>query len=161
MRIVFVCTGNTCRSPMAEALCKKRLADRLACTVAELPQRGFDVMSAGLAAYSGGGAALEAIEAVATYGAELSSHRSQPLTDEQLTADLLVGMTQVHVEVLRELLPDVRGRVRLLNPGGIDLADPVGCDQPVYVDCAARIWADLDVLLTEVLSTTSPSAGNA
>jgi protein-tyrosine phosphatase len=160
MRIVFVCTGNTCRSPMAEALCKKRLADRLACTLPELPQRGYDVLSAGLAAYTGGGAAQEAIEAVATYGGELSSHRSQPLTEELLNADLLIGMTQVHVEVLRELLPDATGRVRLLNAGGIDLADPVGCDKPVYVDCAARIWADLDVLLADVHATASPSTGN-
>src|SRR5438045_4197974 len=42
--IVFVCTGNTCRSPLAEALCKKMLADRLGCPVAELPARGFLVL---------------------------------------------------------------------------------------------------------------------
>ena len=59
--IVFVCTGNTCRSPMAEALFKKRLADRLGCTVDELPARGFSVLSAGLAAMMGAEAADEAI----------------------------------------------------------------------------------------------------
>src|SRR5207253_2534389 len=53
-RIVFVCTGNTCRSPLAEALCKKLLAERLGCAPQELPGRGFIVHSAGLAAMMGG-----------------------------------------------------------------------------------------------------------
>ena len=52
--IVFICTGNTCRSPLAEALCKKRLSDRLGCGVEELPGHGFSVVSAGLAASMGG-----------------------------------------------------------------------------------------------------------
>ena len=52
--IVFVCTGNTCRSPLAEALCKARLAERLGCTAADLPERGFHIFSAGLAAMTGG-----------------------------------------------------------------------------------------------------------
>src|SRR5271156_1870643 len=73
--IVFVCTGNTCRSPMAEALFKKLLAERLGCTVEELPARGFSVLSAGLAAMMGGEAAEEAIEVVREYGADLTHHR--------------------------------------------------------------------------------------
>ena len=57
---VFVCTGNTCRSPLAEGLCKKLLAERLGCPAEELPQRGFLVISAGIAAMMGGEAAAEA-----------------------------------------------------------------------------------------------------
>src|SRR5206468_8355544 len=58
--IVFICTGNTCRSPLAAALCKKLLADRLGCTVEELPARGFLVLSAGLAAMMGMEASADA-----------------------------------------------------------------------------------------------------
>src|SRR5260370_30563389 len=60
--IVFVCTGNTCRSPMAEGLCKKLLAERLGCALEELPERGFVVLSAGLAALMGGQAAPQALD---------------------------------------------------------------------------------------------------
>ena len=63
--VVFVCTGNTCRSPLAEALCKKRLADALGCAMADLPGRGFFVCSAGLAAMMGGPAAAEAVDVLA------------------------------------------------------------------------------------------------
>src|SRR5262249_12277462 len=54
--VVFVCTGNTCRSPLAEGLCKEMLARRLGCAVDDLPRRGFLVLSAGLAAMMGGSA---------------------------------------------------------------------------------------------------------
>src|SRR5206468_12293195 len=84
--IVFVCTGNTCRSPMAAALCKKLLAERLGCTVEELPQRGFLVLSAGIAAMMGGGAAPEAIEAARELGADLTRHSSRPLSPKLVAA---------------------------------------------------------------------------
>src|SRR5262245_38556117 len=76
--IVFVCTGNTCRSPLAEGLFKKRLADRLGCAVAELPARGYLVASAGLAAGPGMPAAAEAIDVALAAGADLAAHQSQP-----------------------------------------------------------------------------------
>ena len=50
MKILMVCLGNICRSPLAEGLCKKLLAERLGCSLEELPQRGFVVLSAGLSA---------------------------------------------------------------------------------------------------------------
>src|SRR5262249_56414815 len=90
--IVFVCTGNTCRSPLAEALCKKLLADRLGCTVEELPARGYYVASAGVSALGGGPAAAEAEQVARSFGADLSTHRSQPLTMELAArADYLLG----------------------------------------------------------------------
>ena len=79
--IIFVCTGNTCRSPLAEVLCKKLLADRLVCTPEELPRGGFCVLSAGLAAMIGCRAAPEAVEVARTLGADLSSHQ-QPAVDQ-------------------------------------------------------------------------------
>jgi protein-tyrosine phosphatase len=150
---VFVCTGNTCRSPLAEALCKKRLADRLGCAADELPARGFSVLSAGLAAMMGGEAAAEAVEVAHSYGADLARHRSRPLTVELAAqADDLIGMTRGHVTMMSEYYPRLGGEPRLLHPAGEDIADPVGCPRDVYEECARQIWQSLDSLVAEIVN---------
>jgi protein-tyrosine phosphatase len=149
--ILFVCTGNTCRSPLAEALCKQRLAERLGCTVAELLQRGFVVLSAGLAAMMGGEASSEAVEVARAYGADLSSHHSRPLSADLLRqADLLVAMTHSHLAALAGLEAQPRTRLRLLCPNGKDISDPIGGELAVYRACAEQIWRHLDGLLAEL-----------
>src|SRR5262249_55498338 len=93
--VVFVCTGNTCRSPLAEALFRRRLAERRGWAADELPARGFYVLSAGRAAGAGGPAAAEAVEVARAYGADLAAHQSRPLTaDLAAQADYLVAMTR-------------------------------------------------------------------
>ena len=159
--ILFVCTGNTCRSPMAEALFKKRLSDRLGCVPAELPRRGYVVISAGLSAYNGGPAAGEAVAEAATYGADLTGHRSRAMTAELLfQADYVVGMTQDHVAALTEGAAGLTEPPRLLSPAGEDLSDPVGHDRAVYTDCAAAIWKHVDALATEILTASAPAWPN-
>jgi protein-tyrosine phosphatase len=151
--IVFVCTGNTCRSPLAEVLCKKRLAERLGCAVEELAGRGFLVLSAGLAAMMGGLAAPEAVEVACGYGADLSGHRSQPLTPELASrADYLVAMTRGHLQALADQFPRPSAWPRLLSPQGEDLPDPIGCDQQVYQECGRQIWSHLEGLVGELAS---------
>jgi protein-tyrosine phosphatase len=150
--ILFVCTGNTCRSPLAEALCKKMLADRLGCGVDELPRRGFLVISAGLTAMMGGGAAPEAVMVAAEHGADLVRHRSQPLTSRLLAqADAVVVMTHAHAQALALQYPGLGPVPRLLRPDGSDLADPVGGDGSIYRACAAQIRSALDAILPEFL----------
>jgi protein-tyrosine phosphatase len=149
--IVFVCTGNTCRSPLAEALFKKRLADELGCTAEELSGRGYHVVSAGVAALEGEPAAAEAVEVARAYGADLTAHQSQMLFPELAAqADFLVAMTHAHLQTLAEWFPETQGVPRLLNPQGEDLADPIGMGPDVYEECARQIWQDLEPLAKEV-----------
>jgi protein-tyrosine phosphatase len=160
--IVFVCTGNTCRSPLAEALCQVRLAERLGCSAAELPSRGFHVLSAGLSAAPGGPAAEEAVAVAQAYGADLSGHQSRPLTAALAAqADYLVGMTHGHLQTLAAYFPSPGARPRLLSPEGEDLADPIGATAAVYEECGREIWRGLDRLVAELApaaSKTHPAA---
>ena len=149
--ILFVCTGNTCRSPLAEALFKKQLADRLGCPPEELPQRGFLVLSAGLAAMMGGGAAAEAVAVAREFGADLSGHASRPLSAELAAqADYLIVMTRGHLLALAAQFPQSGVRPLLLSPSGEDVADPIGCDEPVYRECARQVWRHLEALVNEL-----------
>ncbi|MEO0248903.1 MAG: TRAP transporter large permease subunit, partial [candidate division WOR-3 bacterium] len=98
--VLFVCTGNTCRSPLAEALCKQLLAQRMGCAVEELPRRGLVVLSAGLQALPGMPATPEAVAAAQALGASLEQHQSRPVTPELLSrADFVIGMTSSHVRL--------------------------------------------------------------
>jgi protein-tyrosine phosphatase len=147
-RIVFVCTGNTCRSPLAEALCKKLLAERLGCAPQELPERGFLVISAGISAMMGGEATPEAVATASELGADLAGHRSQPLTHELLAqADHLIAMTRGH---LRALAGHGGPPARLLARDGADVPDPIGATPEVYRQCAAQVLGHLEALLPEL-----------
>lgn len=149
--IVFVCTGNTCRSPMAEALFKKLLAERLGCTAEELPGRGFLVQSAGLSATPGGPAAHEAVAIVQELGGDLTGHASQPVSPDLVAqADHLLAMTESHRRLLERHFPRQGCKPRLLCPQGSDVADPVGCGPDIYRACAQQILGHLQALVAEV-----------
>jgi protein-tyrosine phosphatase len=149
--VLFVCTGNTCRSPLAEAVCKRLLADRLGCGVEELPARGFEVASAGVATWPGLPASLEADAAAHAVGADLSRHRSRPVNPELLNrATDVIAMTAGHAAVLRAKFPSV-GPSPVLLGGTEDLEDPIGADAAIYRACADTIRRHLTRFLTEWL----------
>jgi protein-tyrosine phosphatase len=158
--ILFICTGNTCRSPLAAALCQRMLADRLGCAIEELTEQGFLITSAGLAAVRGEPAAPEAVAVARDLGADLSGHASRPATPDLLSeADLVVGMTAGHLGGLEGIV-NTDARMRLLC-GDTDLADPIGGDMTVYQTCAGAIWQHLPALVDELLANAGRQPGSA
>jgi protein-tyrosine phosphatase len=146
--ILFVCMGNTCRSPMAEVLCRRMLAQRKGCQPNELEDRGVMVGSAGLAAMAGGRAAPEAVRVMAEGGLDLSEHETQPLSETMVRhADLIWTMTQSQREEVVAQWPGAARRVHVLAASGPDIADPIGGPVERYQRCAEQIEKELKARL--------------
>ncbi|UCE61545.1 MAG: threonylcarbamoyl-AMP synthase [Phycisphaerales bacterium] len=149
LRLLFVCTGNTCRSPMAAALAEKALAQRLGCEVRELSSKGVVVSSVGTAGGLGG-AAENAQEAMATRGLDISKHVSTALSVELVQqADYVYAMASVHRDRIIGLAPAARRRVALLL-GDRDVHDPIGGSEQEYELCAQVIDEGIQAVLQEV-----------
>jgi protein-tyrosine-phosphatase len=137
LKILFVCTGNTCRSSMAEALAGKLLEDRLGIS------SGFEVCSAGLAAFPGETASGAAVEAMAWMGVDMSDYRAALLTRELMQdADLILTMTRGHLDQVKMKFPGHSGKAFTLAEfagSGSDIADPIGQPLDVYRQCARRL----------------------
>jgi protein-tyrosine phosphatase len=144
--LLFVCTGNVCRSPMAEYLMRKRLGH----------SSDWAVASAGLAALGGMTASRNAIDALAEQGLDMSRHRSRQLTRDLIdAANVIVVMTASHRDQLRMLFRDAREKVFLLRSfdpaaDAEDVEDPIGADVGTYRQIRDTIEAALPGL-TEFL----------
>ena len=151
-RVLLVCTGNLCRSPMAVGIGQRILSTRLKCAPGELGRHGFEIASAGTGSAPGYPASDNAAAAMAERGIDIRGHRSQPMTvDSLLAADYIYVMTQGHLDAVLRLAPEVAPRAALLDPHGRPVADPIGGDIEAYRACARHLEQALLERLMEIV----------
>jgi glycine hydroxymethyltransferase len=135
--ILFICTGNVCRSPMAEGLFRK----------ATDGNHEFRILSAGLGAVDGQPPTTHSVIAMRELGIDISGQRSRALTADLIRqADYIFGMTHGHVDTIGLLYPAAADKTFLLRefdesvpPYEKDIPDPIGCSYDIYVHCREQI----------------------
>jgi protein-tyrosine-phosphatase len=159
-KVLFVCTGNTCRSPMAEgglrALLKGREIDNI------------EILSAGTGAIPGCPATLYAIEASKTWDADISSHKSRPLSRELLEGvDLILVMTSSHYHAVITTLPEAKENTYLLKAfpelgsDGEGIADPIGGSLDMYNQTFLEIGEELGRILPDIIELARQKSDRA
>lgn len=156
-QILFVCSGNSCRSPLAEGLLRVKLPVRL--------QDEVEVKSAGTLGIEDSPAARYSVELVQEMGGDISNHRSQSLTEELMReTDLVLAMASEHVDYLHEEFPQYRENVFLLKRFGRaageantddsddDIFDPVGLSKETYRLCAEIIDEELERIMPTLVN---------
>lgn len=139
MKVVFVCTGNTCRSPMAEAMWRYLMKD--------VTDDSHTVHSAGLAPAIGMPAAPLAVAELSRREIPFSGHTAKALTWDMLqNSDAVVVMTQSQRDLLRRSFGELEKKIQTLGEWsglGGEIPDPFGGDASLYAQCASSIWEHL------------------
>ena len=143
-RILFVCTGNTCRSPMAEGILRKMLKEN------EIDY--IQVSSAGTDSWGSCPASLSALEIAKSTGIDLASHSSRKLTQEMLKqADLILAMSKNHLDHIQKLNQDSADKSFLLKAfprrsekESLWIRDPIGGTLEDYWNCFSDLRRNID-----------------
>jgi glycine hydroxymethyltransferase len=153
--ILFICSGNICRSPMAEGLLKKLLLDKKL-------EHKITACSAGTLGITGASASENAIVAChLEYDVDISLHESQPITDDLLEeSDLIFCMAQKHIDHVKNYYdPGYSRKIYLLKqyaeiPDNFkDVADPIGMDLSEYTKTCHEISALLQSSMEKIIKT--------
>ena len=146
MRVLFICTGNTCRSPMAEGYFQS-LVDRDGAN-------DIEVLSAGTFAGDGEPASSHSLLSMRKMGIDISNHHSTALSRELLdSADIIVTMTESHKTHVGSLSPKALAKTRLmgeLSSDKKDVSDPFGGDADIYDSCIQSMIPSLNALYEEL-----------
>ena len=148
MRVLIVCAGNTCRSPMAEALLKRALKAR--------GREDISVESAGLAATKGEPASWNACLAMKELGIQLNLHRARPLYDADLSGALILTMTKAQADYVKKVSPDSRvGTLRGYAGLFGDIEDPFGGPSEIYIQTALLIAEAAEAVASRLITEES------
>ncbi len=152
-RVLFVCTGNTCRSPLAEGIARKILTD--------LNRNDIEVSSAGTDAWDGGAATDEALLVGMERGLDIAAHRSKKLTREVVRdADLILAMSPQHLTAARKLGGEDKTHLlsQYATSGESDqmIRDPFGGDLEAYRNTADELQGQVQLALDRFLSDKTP-----
>ncbi len=138
MNILFVCTGNTCRSPMAEVMMIELLKEKRI--------KNVEVSSAGTSVFMPSGASYNAILTVAKRNIDLTSHTSRNIDAGMLeSADAVYTMTGAQKELLSHIFPQYAKKINTLLEH--DVSDPFGGDEEEYKNCADEIYQGLEKII--------------
>lgn len=142
---LFVCSGNTCRSPMAAAMANVEIVRRMRIRFASLETVNVRALSAGISARVGAPLTPEAEEVLRSLDVPVRPHAARSLTPELAQrAESIFCMTAAHRQAVIELLPSIAGKTYCLDLEG-DIEDPIGKGMAAYVACARRIQAAIQL----------------